>query len=381
MVWWRTAKRALVGCAGSVGLLAGILACEVPPTPPAASSSPSDNVEMEVMNPNRPAALRCSPEIRLDRKVSAETLETLSRRLLESEAADCGFGLATYYLPAMRPGMGAWAIAELGPVVSVSILGLSAADEADLLRRAEAQSATPFGVWVDDTSYASVVSLHSDSAGLKLTRFYLDGGTNAEPIRITSAAHGFELRPLAGARSGRHYRIGGDGDLETWDGAGFLSASRKVRVDVDLAALKSEDDGKRAQRARAASAGRSQRRAAALEERWRKFGEWLALYEESLGPARHPVLSLATAQDADDRVAACSKLVTILDRLPSELETAPSPNIDTAPLLASLGDLREACAGGREIKVLVDAAAVTSAWRALERDVEKVVSELRPAEE
>jgi hypothetical protein len=381
MVWWQSTKRTFAGCAAMAGLLAGLLACDAPTTPPAASSSPAENVEFEVMNPNRPAALRCNPELRLDRKVSARTLETLSRRLLESEAADCGFGLATYYLPAMRPGMGAWAIAELGPQVSVSILGLSAEDEADLLRRAEVQSPNAFGVWVDDTSYAAVMSLHSDSAGLKLTRFYLDGSTNSEPIRISSAAHGLELRPLAGARGGRHYRIGGGGDLETWDGAGFLSASRKVRADVDLAALKSEDDARRAQRARAASAGRSQRRAAAEEERWRKFSEWLALYEESLGPARHPVLSLAAAQDADDQVAACTRLVAILDRLPAELETAPSPSIDTAPLLASLSDLRQACAGDREIKVLLDAATVTSAWRALERDVEKVVSELRPAEE
>ncbi len=332
------------------------------------------------MNPDRPAALRCNPEIRLDRKVSARALETLSRRLLENEAEDCGFGLATYYLPAMRPGSGAWAIAELGPQVSVSILGLSAEDEAALLRRAEAQSQA-FGVWVDDTSYASVVSLQRDGGGLKLTRFYLDGGTNTDPIRITSAAHGFELRPAGASRGGRHYRLGSDGDLETWDGVGFLSAARKVRLDVDLAALKGDDDAKRSQRARAAAAGSSERRAAAQEERWRKFNDWLTLYEAALGPARRPVLSLTASKDADERAAACSQLVKILDRVPPDLGAAPSPSIDTAPLLASFDDLRQACAGDREIKVLLDAASVTAAWRTLERDVEKVVSELRPEEE
>jgi hypothetical protein len=338
-----------------------------------------EDVGLEVLNPDRPPALRCNPDIRLDRKVSARALETLSRQLLEHEAEDCGFGLATYYLPAMRPGSGAWAIAELGPEVSVSILGLSAEDEGTLLRRAEAQTAA-LGVWVDDTSYASVILLQRDSAGLKLTRFYLDGGTNTDPIRILSAAHGFELRP-AGAPGGRHYRLGSDGDLETWDGIGFLSAARKVRLDVDLAAIKSDDDAKRAQRARAASAGRSQRRAAAQEERWRKFNDWLTLYEGALGPARHPVLALGASQDADDRAAACSQLVQILDRVPPGLGAAPSASIDTAPLLASLDDLRQSCAGNREIKVLLDAASVTAAWRTLERDVEKVVSELRPVEE
>jgi hypothetical protein len=264
--------------------------------------------------------------------------------------------------------------------VSVSVLGLSAEDEAALLRRADAQS-DGLGVWVDDTSYASVVSLQRDSGGVKLTRFYMDGATSTEPIRISTADHGYELRPGAGGRGGRHYRIGNDGELESWDGIGFLSAARKVRFDADLAAVKSDDDAQRAQRARAASAGRSQRRAVAQEERWRKFSEWLAVYEASLGPARHQLKSLGASKDAGERTAACSNLVTILDRVPRDLESPPSPKIDTAPLLGSLGNLREACSGNREIKVLVDAAAVNAAWRTLERDVEQVVSELRPVEE
>jgi hypothetical protein len=380
MVGLQGKKRALVGGVVARGLLAWLAACDAQPTATVSGSGLPEAVELEVLNPDRPAALRCNPEIRLDRKVTARTLEALSRRLLEREAADCGFGLATYYLPAMSPGSGAWAIAELGPTVSVSILGLSAEDEAALLRRAEEQSAA-LGVWVDDTSYASVVSLQRDGSGVKLVRFYMDGATSTEPIRITSADHGFELRPGAGGRGGRHYRIGNEGDLESWDGIGFLSAARRVRFDVDLAALKSDDDAARAQRARAASAGRSQRRAAAVEERWRKFSEWLALYEASLGPARHQVKSLGASQGASERTAACSRLVTIVDRLPPHLESPPSPKIDTAPLLGSLDNLREACAGNREIKVLVDAAAVNAAWRTLERDVERVVSELRPLEE
>jgi hypothetical protein len=349
-------------------------------TPPVEHTSIPEPVKLEVLNPDRPPSLRCNPEIRLDHKITARALETLSRQLLEHEAENCGFGLATFYLPAMRPGLGAWAIAELGPEVSVSILGLSAEDESALLRRAETLGEA-FGVWVDDTSYASVVSLQRDVGGLKLTRFYLDGGSSADPIRIEAAAHGFELRPAGVSRGGRHFRLGSDGDLETWDGIGFLSAARKVRLDVDLAALKSEDDSTRARRARVASAGRSQRRAAAQEERWRKFNDWLTVYEAALGPARHPVLSLAASKDAGDRAAACTRLVEILDRVPADLGAAPSPSIDTAPLLASLDELRQACAGNREIKILLDAASATSAWRTLEREVEKVVSELRPVEE
>jgi hypothetical protein len=337
-------------------------------------------LEVEILNRDRPEALRCNPEIRLDRKVPAEVLETLSRGLLEKEAKDCGFGFAAYYLPAMRPGSGAWAIAELGPEVSVSILGLSAADEDTLLQRAEAQAET-FGVWVDDSSYSSVVSLYRDGGGLKLTRWYPDGGRTTEPIRIARRNHGFELHDAGAGRGDRHYRLGTEGELETWDGAAFLSAARKARLDVDLGALEREEVARRARRASVASAGRSRAEAAAAEERWRKFEEWLALYHGSLEQARHPALFLAALDDVDERDAACGQLIEILGALPPGLRAPPSQQIDVDPLLSSLDRLRRACAGEREIGVLVEAAGVGEVWKKFDRSVEQVISELRPEEE
>jgi len=376
MVSWQGWNPIVVVGGATLGLV--LLGCGG--IPPARSSSRPDDAGLEILNPDRPRALRCNPEIRLDRKVPAAVLESMTRRLLQTEARDCSFGFAAFYLPAMQPGSGAWAIAELGPGISVSILGLSGDDEAALLRRAEGQGES-FGVWVDDTSYASVVVLQRDGGGLKLSRFFLDGGTNTDPIRIASADHGIELRPAGAAAGGRHYRLGDEGELETWDRIGFLSAARKVRLDVDLPALQREDEAQRARRASAASAGRSQRRAAAQEERWRKLNEWLAVYETALGPARHPVLALGAAKDAGDRAAACTELVQLVDSIPRELDSSPSPSIDTTPLLSSLSSLREACAENREIKVLLDAATATTAWRTLDRNVEQVVSELRPVEE
>ena len=378
MVWWQRSKRAVLRGAGAAGLVSCLAGCDAGP-PPSPSAGLPEEVEVEIMNPDRPRALRCNPEIRLDRKVSVRTLEALSRRLLETEAADCGFGLATYYLPVMRPGSGAWAIAELGPKISVSMLGLSAEDEAKLIDRA-ARRNTSVGLWVDDTSYASVISLARDNIGIELTRFYLDGGSSTEPIRIEKGESGFELRPAAGG-GGRHYRIGAEGALETWDGIGLLGAARKIRLDVDLAAIKREDEATRTQRLRTASANTSRRRAAAQEERWRKFSEWLEVYESSLTPARHPVRLLGGAKDADERAAACARLVEIMAALPPSVHEAPANSVDPAPLITSLVDLRESCTNSLEIKQLVDAASTTSVWRNFDRSVEQVLSELRPVEE
>ena len=103
-------------------------------------------------------------------------------------------------------------------------------------------------MWVDDTSYASVMSSQRDAAGSSSLASISTATANTEPIRIASGEHGFELRPAGVSRGGRHFRLGSDGELETWDGIGFLCAARKIRLDVDLAALKSEDDAKRARR-------------------------------------------------------------------------------------------------------------------------------------
>jgi hypothetical protein len=360
-------------------LAAGLGACDAA-APPSRGVPVPAGLQVEILNPDRPEALRCNPEIRLGRKVSAEVLESLSRRLLEKEAKDCSFGFAAYYLAAMRPGSGAWAIAELGPEISVSILGLSAGDEETLLARAGAQAET-FGVWVDDSSYSSVVSLYRDGGGLKLTRWYPDGGRSTEPIRIARRNHGFELHDSGAGSADRHYRLGTEGDLETWDSVGFLSAARKARLDVDLATLEREDVARRARRSSAASTGRTRARAAAAEERWRKFDEWRTLYHGSLDPARHPALFLGALQDEAERDAACARLTEVLSALPPGLRAAPSQRIDVDPLLLTLDRLREACSGDREIGVLLEAAAVAEAWRKVDRSVEQVVSELRPEEE
>ena len=375
----RSTKRSVSRYGPLVALAACVLACDSA-APPTQGAAVPDGLQVEILNRDRPEALRCNPEVRIGRKVTPEVLETLSRGLLEKEAKDCGFGFAAYYLPAMRPGQGAWAIAELGPQVSISILGLSAADEEALLRRAEEQAET-FGVWVDDSSYSSVVSLYRDAGGLKLTRWYPDGGRTTEPIRIARRSHGFELHDAGARRGDRHYRLGAEGELETWDGAGFLSAARKSRLDVDLGAIEREEVARRASRARVATAGRSRAKAAAAEERWRKFEEWLTIYHGSLDRARHPSLYLAALQDPDERDAACGRLIETLRVLPPELRAPPSKQIDVDPLLLTLDRLRQACAGEREIGVLIEAAAVDEAWRKLDRSVEQVVSELRPEEE
>jgi hypothetical protein len=55
--------------------------------------------------------------------------------------------------------------------------------------------------------------------------------------------------------------------------------------------------------------------------------------------------------------------------------------VDPAPLIKSLGELRDSCANNTQIKLLVDAATAGSLWRNFDRSVEQVVSELRPVEE
>jgi hypothetical protein len=378
----RLQRLAVGDSARRVALVAAALgtlsACDQPSAPPRAGPGVPPDVRVEVLNPDRPPALRCNPEIRLSSKITAGALEAVARNLLQGEAEGCDFGVAAFYLPAMRPESGAWAIAELGPEVAVSILGLSAEDEQILERRAAAKGEV-LGVWIDDTSYASVLSLYRDGGGLKLARWYPDGGQAVEPIRVSRQGGAYELRDAGAAGRGRHYRVVVDGDLESWDGKAFLSAARKVRLDVDLGTLVGEEASRQARRARVASAGRNLARAAAAEERWRKFSQWLTLYD-GLDALRPEVNALGDLTDPEERSAACTRFVRSFRAVPPGVADVPA-RIDVAPLLAGLERLQEACAQDREIQILLESSAAIGVWQQIDREVAKVVADLRPKED
>jgi hypothetical protein len=129
-----------------------------------------------------------------------------------------------------------------------------------------------------------------------------------------------------------------------------------------------------------ATAGRNLARAAAAEERWRKFSQWLTLYREGLEPVRHEVLALGELTDREDRTEACTRFARMFRAVPPGVDEVPA-RIDLAPLIAGLRRLEEACSQDREIQILLESAAATGLWQQVDREVTKAVAELRPREE
>ena len=94
--------------------------------------------------------------VRLERKVSADTLRLLAQHLhTDSPRYDRTF--IEYLLPGMRLGAGAWATAHYDPDLDVRILGSSA--EQDELMAAKAHASTVPGIrlgeWIDGRRFGN----------------------------------------------------------------------------------------------------------------------------------------------------------------------------------------------------------------------------------
>ncbi|MDX1382575.1 MAG: hypothetical protein R3190_02970 [Thermoanaerobaculia bacterium] len=355
----------------------GMLACE--PTPQQEGAEPvavPPDLMPEIINPNRPDALRCSPDLRIAYKVSRGVLEAVVRDLLDGELDGCDFGIATFYLPHMDPGGGAWAIAELSPTVVASIIGLRPAEEKRLVEEARSVPSL-VGTWIDDTSYAAVINVVSGGGSLFVERRYRGGDVAREEVVFGryGGRVGFEEKERNDL--GRYYIVDRNGNLETHDDHGRLNEARLYRLDRDFDGLiVAERDREReririaAARAESAVEARSQRR---LDE-WRS---WLKVYRESVEPIRHPILRLAASEDGVNRERSCRELASGLAAVPTTVRAVPNAAIDIDALERALSRVNEACGAQRWVQVLVESRSAVAYWREIDRTLQLLAQQYR----
>lgn len=355
--------------------LGALLGCQAPPEEPPAAPLPPD-LSFEVINPMRPSALRCAPEVRLGRKVSRDVLETVANEIRRRETAECSFSFVAFYLPHMEPGSGAWAIAEFHPEAVVTVLGLSLGEEEQLLEAARELPGL-LGAWVDDTSYASVITLRRAPAALVMDRLYPEGRVESEKVRIAAPGGAVRVSSEDSDILGRYYSVTSRGDLETRDDHGVVNVSPKLRLVADLQRVAAEERARRVERAASRRVTVARDQQAQEEERWGRFRDWLAQYRSALEPVRHQVMRLASLQDARTRRQSCAALTAALEAVPPGVRQSPEPRIDIADLEEILSRMNAACSDGRHIQVMVDASSAIAIWRKLDRDLRELVGQLR----
>ena len=268
------------GISGSL-LCLGLLAACTPSLPGQNEESVVTPVPVDldylILNPSRPRGLRCSPDISISYKVPRDVLGSVMRSLFVADLRDCEFGVLSFYLPHMEPGTGAWAVAEITEDFEVTILGLGALEEKDLVTQAR-RGGSMVGTWIDDTSYAAVVSVVQRGQVLFVERHYRSGEVTREEVVFGryDGRTGFEEKEQN--ELGRYYVVNRRGYLETHDDHGRLSDARLFRLDRDIDRLVVDEQSRLRSRVRLAATRAEQARESGNQRRLETWHEWLGVF-------------------------------------------------------------------------------------------------------
>lgn len=96
-----------------------------------APAIPAD-VSFTVTESHTVPGIKRSLDVRLNRKVSEETLQAIALKLRAIDPRNYERTFITYYLPDMAIGSGAWATTHFNPDLEVRVLGLTAEAEKSL---------------------------------------------------------------------------------------------------------------------------------------------------------------------------------------------------------------------------------------------------------
>jgi len=193
------------------------------------STIPTDVTYTVIEDRKRPGIKRVV-EIRLNKRVSEETLTVIARRV---RASDNGFYERTfigYYLPYMQVGTGYWASTHYNPDLAVKVLGLSADAASTLSANSEASNRDEIGRWLDDSPSAGHrIVIFRDNGKLFMVLTFDDGSTGTDEIVESQSTLGPRFNKPSGSTSGDHWILDSTGNLQVRDSQGLVYTDEKIQ--------------------------------------------------------------------------------------------------------------------------------------------------------
>ena len=189
-----------------------------------------EEVAYSIISDNDYRDVRRSIDVRLDKKVSAEALGTIARKLKNMEHKRYERTFIVYYLPYMEVGAGAWATSHFKPELEVRILGLTAEEEEKTAREAKNTSRNVVGIWLDDRPYAgTTITIYRENEKLYVESKYKDGSGSTEEMTETQSRIGTRLVEKGGNPHGEYFVLDKKGSLQIGDNNGIFLKYKKLQ--------------------------------------------------------------------------------------------------------------------------------------------------------
>ena len=196
------------------------------PAPPPTSTP---DISYSIVDSDIMFPYKRSLDVRLNNKVSDETLRTiaLKLKLLDSRNYDRTF--ICYYLPDMEVGAGAWATTHFNPNLKVQVLGLTAEQEKVLKQQPNNPSQEVIGSWLDESPFiGSRITIFRQDNKLFIENKYTDGSVGKKEIVKKTSNNGEAFQKKESNSFGEFYLIDAKGNLQLWDKEGLISTAKKI---------------------------------------------------------------------------------------------------------------------------------------------------------
>lgn len=188
---------------------------------------PSD-VSFSIIDSHTLPSVMRSLEVRLNRKVSEQTLRAIALKL-KAQPPAYDRTMIFYYLPGMSVGTGAWATTHFTPDLEVRILGLTAEDENKLVTQPEPANRDMIGRWLDESPFmGSRITIFREKGKLFIEQTYKDGSGHKRELVERKSPLGRRFDAVEGSRNGDHWVLGSDGNLQVRDNDGLIATATKI---------------------------------------------------------------------------------------------------------------------------------------------------------
>ena len=189
-----------------------------------------DDVSYSIIDSSTLPGVKRSLEVRLNKKVSTQTLHAIATKLKSQDSQDYARTFMTYYLPGMPIGAGAWATTHFNPDLEVQILGLTAKEEDNLvLAQAAPADHQIIGRWIDESPYVgSRITILSGDGKLFGEQIFKDGSSFKRELVEKQSPLGRRFDRVD-SRTGDHWVITSNGNLQLRDNDGLIRTAKEVK--------------------------------------------------------------------------------------------------------------------------------------------------------
>lgn len=189
---------------------------------------PSD-VTYSIVDSNTIPGIKRTLDIRLNKKVSADTLRAIAIKLKSQDSRSYERTFIGYYLPEMRVNAGAWATTHFDPNLEVRILGLTDEQEKALIQQQHHPSRELIGSWIDDRLLAgNRTTIFRRNGKLFMENTFPDGSSDQKIIVAKRSTEGKKFVSKDDNGLGEFFLIDTRGNLQLWDQDGLISTAKKI---------------------------------------------------------------------------------------------------------------------------------------------------------